>query len=110
MFNVKEKDINTWNMFEKGSISVNKSEVPFSAIGADHALEQVNGTVKVIGGIKSIGNNENVLSYYILIAAEIGNIVKSFSTNFDLDGKESRKKKGTLSTGGREKYPFNRNR
>ena len=47
MFNLKEKDINTWNMFESGNFSVNKSEVPFSAISADHALEQENRVVKV---------------------------------------------------------------
>ena len=79
-------------MFESGNFSVNKSEVPFSAISADHALEQENRVVKVTWGIKGIGNNENVLSDYFLTAAEMGNIVESFCTNFDLDDKEARKR------------------
>ena len=70
MFNLKEKHINTWNIFKSGNFSVNKSEVPFSAIGADHALEQEDRAVKVIGEIKGIGNNENAPSDYFLIAAD----------------------------------------
>ena len=37
-------------MFESGNFTVNKSEAPFSAFGADHALEQKNRAIKVIGG------------------------------------------------------------
>ena len=40
MFNLKEKDVNTWTIFESGNFSMNKSEVPFSPIAAYHALEQ----------------------------------------------------------------------
>ena len=39
--------------------SVNKSNVLFSAIGADHALEQENRAVKILGGIKGIANSQN---------------------------------------------------
>ena len=39
--------------------SVNKSDVPFWAIGADHALEQENRAVKGLGGIKRIANSLN---------------------------------------------------
>ena len=90
MFNLKEKVINTWNMLESGNFSMNKSKVPFSTIGADHALEQENRVVKVIGSIKGIGNDKNALSDYFLTAAEMGKIVESFCTN--LDKKEARKK------------------
>ena len=77
-------------MFESSNFSMNKSEVPFSTIGADHALEQENRVAKVIGSIKGIGNHENALSDYFLTAAEMGNTVESFSTN--LDEKEARKR------------------
>ena len=70
MFNLKEKHINTWNMFKSGNFSVNKSEVPFLAIGADHVFEQENRGGKVIGEIKGIGNNENAPSDYFLTAAD----------------------------------------
>ena len=39
--------------------SVNNSNVLFSAIGADHALEQENRAVKILGGIKGIANSQN---------------------------------------------------
>ena len=88
MFNLKEKDINTWNMFESGNFSVNK----FSEIGADHALKQENRAAKAIGGIKGIGNNENAVGDYFLTAAEMRNILESFCANFNLDDKEARKR------------------
>ena len=87
MFHLKEKDMNTWNMFESGNFSVNKSKVPFLLIGADHALEQESRVIKVTGGINGIGNNVNALSDYFPKVEVMGNIVESFCTNFGLDDK-----------------------
>lgn len=42
-------------MFESGNFSVNKSEVSFSVIGAEHALKRENRAVKTIGGIQGVG-------------------------------------------------------
>ena len=39
--------------------SVNKSNVLFSVIGADHSLDQENRAVKILGGIKGIANSQN---------------------------------------------------
>ena len=36
---------------------VNKITIPYSAIGADHAIEHENRAMKVLGGIKGITNN-----------------------------------------------------
>ena len=52
MYQLRNDDPIIWNRFVEGEFSVNKSNVPFSAIGADHALEQENRAVKVLGGIK----------------------------------------------------------
>ena len=41
----------------KGNWIVNKNKVPFCAIGADHALEQVNRSMKVAGGLIGISQN-----------------------------------------------------
>ena len=32
----------TWDLFESGNFSVNKSSVPYTAIGLDHGSEQEN--------------------------------------------------------------------
>ena len=57
MFNLKEKYINKWNMFESGNFSMNKSDISFSTIGLDHALKQENRVGKILSGIKGIGND-----------------------------------------------------
>ena len=57
MFNLKEKYINKWSMFESGNFSMNKSDISFSRIGGDHTLKQENRAVKILGGKKGIGNN-----------------------------------------------------
>ena len=58
MFSLKEADPCTWNYFDKGYFCVNKSIVPHSAIGADHAIEHENRAMKVLGGIKGILTTE----------------------------------------------------
>ena len=49
MFSLKEKDPDTWQMFHQGNFSVNKTSIPFFAIGVDHVIEQENRAVKVLG-------------------------------------------------------------
>ena len=49
-----------------GCFSINKTSVPLTAIGADHAIEHENRIMKVLGGIKGIANGiknlENISS------------------------------------------------
>ena len=42
MRNIKIYEEETWKFFEDGNFSVNKSHFPFSAIGADHGIEQLH--------------------------------------------------------------------
>ena len=57
MFSLKEKNPDTWQMFHQEYFSLNKTSVPFSAIGVDHEIQQENRPVKVLGGIKGVVNN-----------------------------------------------------
>ena len=41
-----------------GYFAVNKTSVPFTAIGADHTIAHENQTMKVLGGIKGIANDK----------------------------------------------------
>ena len=52
--------------------------MPFTAIGADHAIEHENRTMKVFGGIKGIANDINKLDKYFTIAPEINQIIQDF--------------------------------
>ena len=51
MYELKEKDSETREFFMIGYFSVKKTSVPFTAIGADYAIERGNRTMKVLGGI-----------------------------------------------------------
>ena len=51
MFSLKRRDQQTLEFLVAGNFSVNKSQVPFCALGTDHALEQENRKMKVLGGI-----------------------------------------------------------
>ena len=58
MVALKEKDKEACNFLNDGTFLVNKSNIPCTALGADHALEQANKTMKIHGEIKDIANNQ----------------------------------------------------
>ena len=84
MFSLKDKDPETWSMFHEGNFSVNKTFIPFSAIRVDHAIEQENRAVKVLGGIKGIANNRKELDEYFLTVSEMGNIIQDICDVFNI--------------------------
>ena len=84
MLSLKDEDPETWNMFNSGNFSVNKTLIPFSAIGVDHAIEQENRAVKVLGGIKGIAYNQKALDEYFLTVSEMRNIIEDFCEVFNI--------------------------
>ena len=88
---LREMDMATWELFEQGLFSVSKSDVPITAIGCDHAIEQENRALKVLGGIKGIANSDRGLEEYFLMAAELSNIIKDFCETFRTEDDQSRK-------------------
>ena len=76
MYQLQEKDPNTWQFFSNGNFSVNKSKILLSAIGADHALEQENCQMKVHGGITGIGNNQEAQDQHFIIVARCKMLAK----------------------------------
>ena len=55
MMQMKGHD-STWDLFESGNFSVNKSSAPFTAIGADRGIEQESRSLNFLGGIKGLTN------------------------------------------------------
>ena len=78
IYELKEKDENILAVLDAGEFSVNKSGIPFTAIGSDHGNEQANRALNVIGGIKGIANSKVTFNEYFLTAAEMGSIVNNF--------------------------------
>ena len=70
---------------------MNKSCIPFSAIGGDHAIEHENRSFKVFGGIKGLANREIALEQYFLIGPEMNNIIEDFCSAFDIENMSSRR-------------------
>ena len=69
------EDRKIWNAFMAGDFSCQKSDIPGTSIGRDHAGEQENRTIKNRGGITGITTNENARTRHFLIAP----ILKSLS-------------------------------
>ena len=65
-----------WKEFMDGNWVVNKSKLPFCALGADHALEQVNRSMKVSGGLIGITLNPSARTKFFLIAPEMANLAQ----------------------------------
>ena len=57
MHSLEESDPDIWMEFNTGNFVVNKSSIPFCAIGADHGVEHVNRWMKVMGGLVGITLN-----------------------------------------------------
>ncbi|KAL9958706.1 hypothetical protein ACROYT_G035756 [Oculina patagonica] len=73
-----ESDPEIYEEFCKGNWAVNKNpDVPFCALGADHALEQINRSMKVSGGLVGITLNPNARTkFFLYIAPELVRLAK----------------------------------
>ncbi|KAL9978623.1 hypothetical protein ACROYT_G016160 [Oculina patagonica] len=72
-----ESDPEIYEEFRKGNWAVNKNpDVPFCALGADHALEQINRSMKVSGGLVGITLNPNARTKFFLIAPELAHLAE----------------------------------
>ena len=85
MFTMQQNDEVTRKLMMDGYLSVNKSKLPFTAIGSDHDLEQEKRKLKVMGAIKRIANSQKILDNYFLTAGKISNIVTKFFETFKID-------------------------
>ena len=65
------------NSFVEGEFCVKKNDTPFTAIGVDHAGEQINKIMKIDGGLTGISNNENARNRYFLTVPLLANISKN---------------------------------
>ena len=84
MFALKSQDQQWWEFSESRNFSVNKSQVPFCALGTAHALEQENRKMKVLWGIYGIANRKNTLENYFLLSPLLGNISEQFYNYFGI--------------------------
>ena len=82
----------TWSFLQRNFV-VNKTHIPFSAIGTDHAIEHENRVMKVmkvIGGIKGIANQSSALEKHFLVASDMNKVIGEFQDTLGV-GYQSRK-------------------
>lgn len=73
--NRETEDPEVLEEFKEDNWVVNKNpEVPFCAISADHALEHINCTMKVTGGLVGITLNQSAHTKFFLILLELARI------------------------------------
>ena len=78
IFALKEKDEEAWNFLSDDNFFINKFSIVYTALGADHALEQAHKTMKIHGGIKGIANDQVALDQYFFVAPKIFSIIEKF--------------------------------
>ena len=89
---MKELEYNggdSWS-YLKENFSVNKSEIPFSSVGSDHALEQENRSLKVTGGVKGLTQEPTALYRYCLSAPSLNDISKAFCKEHKIESTEQK--------------------
>ena len=75
MASPKSSDPEIYGEFITGNWVVNKNkEVPFCAVGGDTALEHLNRSMKVSGGLVGITLNESAWAKFFLIAPELARL------------------------------------
>ena len=87
MYALKDSDPETWSFFKDGNFCINKSGIPFTAIGVDHGLEQENKTMKVLGGIQGIANKKNTLDQYFIVAPIVNQLIGDFKAKYLMEKK-----------------------
>ena len=65
-----------------GDFVVQKSDIPFTSLFTDQALEQEIKILKRHGGIKGVTQDENVLDRLVATMPVLSRIVKSFMGGF----------------------------
>jgi hypothetical protein len=71
MYSLQTSDPDVWKQFCEGNFCVKKTELSFCSLAVDHALEQENKRLKVLGGLKGITHKPAALQRFFLIAPEL---------------------------------------
>ena len=79
-----------WAEFMKGNFCVTKGGAGFTSIAPDQGIEQENRTLKVMGGIVGISQNEKALDKFFLIAPELSKLLHEFAAEYGSDNNDKR--------------------
>ena len=63
-----------------GNFCGKKNDIPFCAIGPDHAIEHVNKTMKIRGGLKGLTQQPAAMARWLLVAPESSRLATEAET------------------------------
>ena len=75
MHRLKIDDPDIHHEFMQGNFCVNKNDIPFCAIGPDHAIEHVNKLMKIRGGLKG-HRQPAAMARWFLVVPELSRFAK----------------------------------
>ena len=67
-----------------------KTMIPFVSIGVDHALEQQNKLMKIVGGIRNISIDENKLEQFFAMCPLISKMGGQFQRKHNMKSNKRR--------------------
>ena len=76
MYDLQHRSPEVWAAHKRGDFSCQKSDIPGTAIGQDHAGEQENKIIESCGGITGITRNKNSRARHFLAAPILSFISK----------------------------------
>ena len=82
---LEKDDPITWEALKEGDFVVAKSEIPFTKLFTDQALEQLIKELKCYGGIIGLSQDENALDRLVTISPHLTHFVKQYLQSFPHD-------------------------
>lgn len=80
MLELQTTDPAAWEFLNSGNFTVTKSDVSFTSIDPDHAIEHLHRDLKSKGGFIGTTHNENLLDRYALTVPLLSMIVEKFKS------------------------------
>ena len=77
MIELKSNDLETWQ-YLKENFAIAKSEIPFTAIISDRAMEQETKVLKVSEGVTGLTQNESALNRFCLASPVLASLSEDF--------------------------------
>lgn len=78
MLELEKSDPESWNFLNEGNFTVAKTDVPFTALDPDHAIEQLHRSLKVKGGFIGLTQNDKLLDRFALTIPMLSMFAESF--------------------------------
>ena len=89
---LETEDPETWNALKSGAFVVAKSEIPFTHMFTDQALEQEIKKLKEQGGMVGLSRDEGALDHLVTTVPHLAALVDQYLDRFPKNSRSSTRK------------------